>query len=125
MDRVMVWYENVGVSVISLLDAVSAARFSRVMLCPANVATRTSGASVTLQALPGKALVGSILNTEGRGGRWSCVLGKGAGPRGSLVMKVVKGFHGPLNLGEGAWVLRGTTWRQGRAGRRGRAPGRQ
>lgn len=25
LDRVMVWYENVGVSVISLLDAVSAA----------------------------------------------------------------------------------------------------
>lgn len=58
---------------------------------------------------PGKALVGSILNTEGRGGRWSCVLGKGAGPRGSLVMEVVKGFHGPPNLGEGTWVLRGTT----------------
>jgi len=86
---------------------------AEVMLCPADVATRTFGALVTLQALLGGLWLGHF---EHRRQRWQRELCSGEGSwaeGGSLVMEVVKGFHGPPNLGEGTWVLRGTTWRQG------------
>ena len=86
---------------------------AEVMLCPADVATRTFGGFGDTPGPPGKALVGHF---EHRRQRWQMELCSGEGSRakgGSLVMEVVKGFHGPPNLGEGTWILRGTIWRQG------------
>lgn len=53
---------------------------------------------------------------------WEGSRAEGGSPVMEGVMEGVKGFHGPPNLGEGTWVLRGTTWRQGRAGRRAGLP---
>ena len=92
------------------------------MLCPADVAPRISGASLTLQALLGRLQLGAFELREQRGQMELCSGEGSQAEGGSPVTEGVKGFHGPPKLGEGTWVLRGTTWRQGRAGRRAGLP---
>ena len=56
----MVWYENVGVSVVSLLDAVSAPRLSRGDAVPCRRGHQDLWGFSDTPGPPGKALVGAF-----------------------------------------------------------------